>query len=98
MEVIYEPKGSGKTTEIIKRVSETKGGYIVCPTRDCAHRIFWLSKTMELDIPLPLSWDEFINRQYSSRNIRYFIFDDLDRCLSYISTVPIISATITKEK
>lgn len=75
MEIIYKPRRSGKTTELIKACI-LKGGYIVCNNEREAHRIQEQAKDMGYKIPLPITYDELINKQYS-KNISKLHIDNL---------------------
>jgi hypothetical protein len=94
MEKIILEKGKGKTTELIKRSSES-GHYIVCFSIDEASRISAEARSMGLDIPLPISYGEFIYRKYSSRNIKGFLIDNADLLIEFISQVPVTAITMT---
>jgi hypothetical protein len=84
MKIIMGGRASGKTTEVIKESAE-KGFYIVCPTIRHAQSIFCKAKEMGLNIPYPLTIEEFIDRKYYGKNIKGFIFDDLDTSLQIIT-------------
>jgi hypothetical protein len=94
MEKIILEKGKGKTTELIKRSSES-GHYIVCFSIDEASRISAEARSMGLDIPLPISYGEFIYRKYSSRYIKGFLIDNADLLIEFISQVPVTAITMT---
>jgi len=95
MEKIILGRGQGKTTELIKRSAES-GHYIVCSSIDEASRISAEARSMGLHIPLPISYREFIDREYSSRNIKGFLIDNVDLLIKVISPVPITAMTITQ--
>jgi len=88
MKMILGCRASGKTTEAIKESTE-KWFYIVCPTMKYAQNISYMAKKMQLDIPHPITIDEFINRKYYGKGIKGFIFDDLDTSLQIITSVHI---------
>jgi hypothetical protein len=93
MEKIIMKRGCGKTTQLIKK-SAKSGNYIVCHAFDEANRIQYEAKQMGLDIPLPITYAEFIEKRYSSRNISGFLIDNLEMFLQYLSKVPINAVTM----
>lgn len=97
MEVIHKTPKEGKTTELIRKCAG-EGGYIVCCNINDANRIFQMSQNMELNIPFPITFKEFIKREYSGRRISCFHIDDADRCLQSLSDVEIKTVTLTREK
>ena len=93
MEKIIMNRGYGKTTQLIKK-SARSGDYIICHGVDEAHRIKSEAKEMGLDIPLPITYTEFIKKQYSGRNISGFLIDNLEMFLQAISNAPINAITM----
>lgn len=97
MKTILKPRCTGKTTEAIKLAAET-GSYIVCSTRQDAAHIVAMAKEMGLDIPWPLSADEFISGQFCGRNIKGFVIDNTDYILQALARgVPIRAVYMTEE-
>jgi hypothetical protein len=92
MEKIIMVRGYGKTTQLIKK-SAQNGDYIVCYNTDEALYIQHMAKNMGLDIPLPVTYREFLNKEYSD-NIKGFLFDNVDEFLQSISKVPIKTITM----
>ena len=84
MQIILRKRQMGKTTELIRMSAETFA-YIVVPTKNDASRVFQMAKKMGLDIPFPLSFDEFIRGQYHGKNIKGFLIDNADMLLQYMS-------------
>ena len=99
MEIICKSRRMGKTTDLIK-LSAKSGGYIVCLCLDEANRIFHQADSMGLNIPYPITFSEFINKQYYGKGIKEFLIDNADLLLQQMSSVPIrvISLTATKEE
>lgn len=102
MRVILRHRKTGKTHELIRLCSEAeKSGevsYIVCSGREEANRIYQEAMTMNLPIGFPLTYEEFLYRQYAGKNIRNFFIDNADYLLERISSVPIRAVTMTKER
>lgn len=57
MIVIHKGRGQGKTYDMIKIASESKG-YILCSTVHQAQYIYDLSKDMGLDIHFPITYSD----------------------------------------
>lgn len=97
MEIIAGGRRSGKTTRLIQ-LSAEYGSYIICPSYKHVDLIVRLAKDMELDIPPPMTFEEFRTRQHFGRAIRSFLIDDADKLLAYLSDMPIQAITITVEE
>ena len=93
MRMIYRPRGEGKTTELIK-ISAEKQQYIVCINQMECSRIFSQARLMGLDIPFPITFDEFIKREYYGKGIKGFLIDNADQLLQYMSSVPVEAITV----
>lgn len=93
MEKIIMQRGYGKTTQLIKK-SAKSGNYIVCHSLDEAIRIQSEAKKMGLDIPLPIAYEEFIEKRYHGKNISGFLIDNIEMFLQHLSDVPIRAITM----
>jgi hypothetical protein len=91
--LIIGERQSGRTTELIKATAadEAHGhvSYIVCHSQEEAYRISQVAEKMELSIGFPLTYREFLDRQYSGKNIDKFYIDNLSMLLAYICPVSI---------
>ena len=96
-EIIVRGRQGGKTTELIRRAAETYG-YIVCTDRRRARQIAEHAREMGLDIPFPLTADEWQKRAYHPPGVRGLLFDDLDRIIQGMTAVPVLAATWTAEE
>lgn len=95
MKKIILPKGQGKTIELIKMSADNKW-YIVCHSIYECSRIHCTAMEMNLKIPFPITYDEFINGKYYGKGIRGFLVDNVDLLVQHIAGVtPIIALTIT---
>ena len=94
MKVIYLPRGKGKTTELIKMAAK-ENNYIVCISQAHCRVLFNQAQSMELDIPFPITFSEFINHEYHGKGINGFMIDNADMLLQQMSSVPINAVTIT---
>lgn len=74
MKVIEAPIGLGKTTELIE-FANNKKGYIVCHSRDEAHRISKLATFLDKNIFFPITYTEF--EQYHGFPMEFY-FDNYD--------------------
>lgn len=93
MKLIVGDRQSGRTTDLIKAVADDMAhgltSYIVCHTSQDAYRIAQEAQKMELDISFSITYEEFIHRQYSGKNIDKLYIDNLRMFLKHISIVPI---------
>lgn len=97
MRKIILPRGGGKTDRLI-RASASTGCYIVCQSQDEAHVIQSRAMELELSIPLPISFDEFIRQEYYGFRMKGFLIDNLDLLIQKIAgRVPVIAVTLTND-
>lgn len=94
MKVIAQPRQSGKTTELIRESAE-RFAYIVCIDRREADRVAAEARAMKLDIPFPITWEDFLGKKYFAPGIRGFLFDNLDIMIERMAGVPVHTATFT---
>jgi hypothetical protein len=94
---IIKPRASGKTTELIK-LCAWYGGYIVCKNYNMVKYIEQKARSMNLKISYPMTYQEFIDRHYFSRNIQSFYIDDVEELLRYMTPVEIKAITLTDEE
>ena len=81
--IIYGGRGSGKTTRLIKMSAE-RGGYIICINKQAASRVFAQAAELGLKIPFPMTFIEFLNKEYYAPGVREIYIDDVERFLRYV--------------
>lgn len=99
MRMIVSPRGAGKTTEAIKIAAENFA-YIVCHSLDEAYRVAQQARAEGLDIPFPLTFDEFVTGAFcrGGRGVRAIIVDNVDMLLALLAQgVPVLAATALGE-
>jgi hypothetical protein len=98
MKIIIKPTGQGKTTELIK-ISAEKHFHIVCHSKKECERISNSAQSMKLDIPYPITFNEFLEANYYGKGIRKgFLIDNADMLLRSISRgVPIQAITLNQD-
>jgi len=96
-EIIIRGRQGGKTTEMIRRAAET-GGYIVCTDQRRARQIAGKAREMGLSIRFPMTAAEWSRHSYYPPGIRGLLFDDLDRIIQGMSSVPVPGASWTAEE
>jgi len=84
----------GKTTQLMKKSSKS-GDYIVCHSLDEANRIQLEAKKLGLNIPLPITYADFVEKRYFGKNISGFLIDNLEMFLQHLSNVPVNAVTMT---
>ena len=100
MKWILAERQSGKTTELIRRFNLDKRIYnkyslIVCPSKAMCRATFSYAKRIGLDIPMPITFDEFINGGFEGRHVERFYFDELQISLqSHARGVPIDTVVV----
>jgi len=93
MHKIILTKGKGKTTQLIKLSSSTKG-VIVTSTSDRAKKIIREAKSRHLSIPDPITYGQLFRKDYEGREIPGFLIDDVDLFLNYTVSLPVIALTL----
>lgn len=94
MIVIVRPRQGGKTTEVL-RVAALHFAYIVVPTRADVDRLWQQARLDDINIPQPITWQEFIEHRYHGTGVRAFVIDDLDRCVQSMTGVEVKAASLT---
>jgi hypothetical protein len=59
--------------------------------------VFAVSKEMGLNIPFPMSYDEFLSHKYHGVGVKSVHVDNADLLLQYISDVPVHTTTISTD-
>lgn len=94
---IFREKGGGKTDELIKISNNTKD-VIVCMNINDMVRVKSRARHLKLSIPQPITYSDFINKNYLGRNISGFLIDNIEELLNSISYIPINAITLTKNQ
>lgn len=99
MKVIYQPRGTGKTTELVKESARTRA-VIVCYNPAEVHNILHLAKCLKLDVPKPIIMDQIFNHSHRRVNTKglKLIFDDLGCMLERFVGCPIHAVSINKKE
>ena len=97
MKIIYGDRRSGKTIELIN-MAHKRGGYIVCLNHNEAYRIAMVAEEMGLNINFPLSYSEFLLKQYNRMGIIEFYIDNVEMLIQVMSEVPIEAITLSKDE
>lgn len=97
-DIIIGKRGSGKTTELIKRSNKT-GCYILTDSNAGARFISEAARDMVLDIPFPVTLREYLQgNKFQGSSIRRdgLLVDDADLVFQYLLYgIPINAVTIT---
>ena len=99
MKVIVTGRRGGKTTQAIKLAAE-HFAYIVCRSLNEAHRIAEQAREMRLDIPLPITYSEFLKGNFYGFGVKAFVVEDVEFMLQhyFAKHVPIVGVTLTEEE
>ena len=96
-DIIFSQRQTGRTTKLIEKCARYKYALIVCPTRMRANIVFKDARKMGKNIPMPITFEEFISGRFSTEHINAFLIDDLDQCLAiYSRNVPIDTVVFEK--
>lgn len=97
MDIIVGKRQYGKTTHLIKR-SAAEWVYILTSDHKRASEIFHMAQNMNLDIPYPITLDEYFGNNLNGSSIRRdgILIDDADQILQMMfARVPIKCITIS---
>ena len=85
MKIITGCRDAGKTTELIKLAAQDFL-YIVCANNSRVEYVMDLAKKMELDIPFPITFQEFLNGRFGrGQHLSGFAIDDVDQLLREVA-------------
>jgi hypothetical protein len=93
MQKIILSRGKGKTSTLIEMSAKT-GYYMIVRTHTEANRVQESAKRLGFDIPLPITYWDFIKKNYYGSGIKGFLLDNLDEFLSYMTDKPILAVTM----
>lgn len=94
-EFILTPRGSGKTTRLIKISAETKYP-IVCVSENAAKEISDKAISLGIDIPQPVSFHS-CKEGFLGKSVRGILIDNVELLLRHLAGVPVIAVTASKE-
>jgi hypothetical protein len=94
MQTIVKPRQGGKSWDVLTLAAE-HFSYIVCVDQRSAKEMWARAKDRKLDIPHPITWEEFINGRYGDKRLPSVIIDDLDRCIQKMVPVEIKAVSLT---
>lgn len=97
MRVVALPRQGGKTTQMI-RLAAAENLYIVCISRQEAMRVAREARRFGLNMPFPITWDDFARRLYFGKGINGFLFDNLDMLIQRMAApVPVVAVSLTDD-
>ncbi|MCK4258047.1 MAG: hypothetical protein KAX49_03665 [Halanaerobiales bacterium] len=96
MEIILLDRGEGKTLKLLERAANWNG-YIVCHTKVEAYRIQKVARANGIEINFPLTFNEFLEKQYLGKEIKCFHIDNADILLQALTNVPIKTISMTEK-
>ena len=96
MKVLYGKRGSGKTTELVKTSAET-GYYLIVKDRKMAAFCLDIARKLDLHIPYPLTYKEFLDHEYFGQRIKGFLMDDADLFIQHLTEVRVYGVTVSEE-
>ena len=97
MKAIIKERNEGKTLELIKIAAE-QGLYIIVRNQEMAYYTKELAEKKGFQILFPITYSEFDRKAYYGKNIKGFLFDDLDNYIQMRSpNVRIFAFTASNE-
>jgi len=95
MEVISGPRGSGKTTELI-RVANENEATLVCHTKERCKHVYYSDMYPDLEIE-PISYDELVGDSLRGEH-KAVVLDDVDMFLRYTLEKNVVGFSVTSDK
>jgi alkyl sulfatase BDS1-like metallo-beta-lactamase superfamily hydrolase len=90
-------RGDGKTKQAVQ-ICASEGFNLVCMDRKRAKEVFDYAKSIGLNISYPLTFEDFIRRDFPFQS-RGFVIDDADMLLQKLAgKIPVRIATFTGEQ
>ena len=97
-ELVVLPRAKGKTSAAIRRAARDHLCIVAIDARE-VRRVADVARAMGLDIPFPITFEEFLGGRFYSRGIRGFIVDNADYLIRYIARgVPVAMITATQDE
>jgi hypothetical protein len=96
MRIIVLPRGTGKTSILIRESART-GFYIVCLSQDECSRIQREAMELNLKIPFPITHQEFIKGSYNAQGVKGLLIDNADILLERMAKAPIHTITLSNK-
>lgn len=84
MKIIYGPRRSGKTTQLI-RMAHKHWYYIVVKDMKEARRVSLEAEKLEFKIPFPITYKEFLGQEFYKNGIKGFLIDNADILLQQLA-------------
>ena len=81
---IQGDKGSGKTTKLIE-LADKYFCYLVVRNMKTAQMVKRKAREKGKSIPFPLTYEEFINKDFYEKGINCFIIDDIETFLCWLA-------------
>lgn len=79
--LILSTRQQGKTRKLIEHCHKDKYSIIVCPNREMCRQTYRIADELNMPIPMPITFDEFVNHEYCEKWINNFYFDELQMSL-----------------
>jgi len=105
MKIIYRPRQSGKTTDLIKLASKGRYKLIVCRDQRDVDRVWKLildlkkKKVIKNTPPQPITYQEFLDGRYAmGRNIEAFLIDEAQELLKLLTPANIEAITLSHQE
>lgn len=96
MKIIAKPRYIGKTTELIKLSAKTNA-YILVANRSRQKMVAELARSMNINIPYPVTVDDYMRTKFRGSFIKHILIDDADDVLRIFFNIVVIDAiTITE--
>lgn len=98
MNVIYEERQRGKTTKLLELANKHEGyNLIVCCSMNEVNRLWGIILEKKYNLPQPITFDDFLKRNYCGYNVANLFIDNVDLLLHHIATANIGGITINKD-
>ena len=97
MEKIILPRGEGKTTKLIQMSHDT-WTYILVVDGKRQREVTNLARKMEIDIPYPVTLEDYLRSRFHGSFIRRILIDDADDVLKALfPNLEISAITMTEQ-
>src|SRR3954471_17018905 len=102
MKVIYSPRKSSRTTRLIEMCAEKERlgelSYIVVENHRQAWAIAQKAQEMGLTIGFPITFYEFMRREWNGVHIKHFFIDNADHMLAALAAPVNIEAVVFEKQ
>lgn len=92
--LVVGKRQSGRSTKLIREAAKYNYALIVCSNKREAGNTYRMAREMGYNIPYPITFNDFVKKNYYGRNVQVLLFDNLDKSIKEYTDVPIVKIVV----